>query len=269
MRWGSKQHSRASEILPTSKSGATQTLNTHLSQQGAFIGATRAVAREQELTLQHSGEARQLAGTRGSFPPFTPRASPRQTALSPFAHAGLPLPAPSPPSAAAGLGPRQAQLPLRWHGCSSGAGRALVTHPIGIRRLHWLFIGPHRPQKALGLAFSPSLPPSRSLALAQHRRGSKEMLSVNQPVQARRSQAQQNFCPSASGFSLNKLFPACRPFALVFFPPFQPGFLSCFAAFFFFPLPLSLRCFTFQFLALAWLFLSGAGYTPETGRPLC
>lgn len=61
------------------------------------------------------------------------------------------------------------------------------------------------------------------------------MLSVNQRVQVRHSQAQQNFCPSASGFSLNKLFSACQPFTLVFFPPFQPAFLSRFD--FFFPFP--------------------------------
>lgn len=100
---------------------------------------------------------------------------------TPFAPPGLPLPAPSVPSAAAVLGSRRSSR-SRWHGgCGAGPGRALLTHPIGIRRLHRLFIGPHRPQKALGLAFSPSLAPSRSLALAQRRRGSRRN-AVSKPA---------------------------------------------------------------------------------------
>lgn len=138
-----------------------------------------------------------------------------------------------------------------------------MTHPIGIRRLHQLFIGPCRPQKALCLSFSPHLPPSHSLASAQCRRGSKRK-AVNKPVRSKRNIPEHGKDPapplleSHSGFSLNKLFPVHQLFTLVFFCPRFSAWISfsfCSPP----PPSLSLCGFTFQFLALARLFLGRAG----------
>lgn len=152
-----------------------QTLNTHLFP---FIYNVRSIhqhqpgSRRSRTKIPFATPGRGEAARRDAWiiSPFSPPGW-LQTWLTPSAP---PSPGSIPAKPSCGLGCRRSSR-SRWHGCcGAGPGRALLTHPIGIRRLHWLFIGPHRPQKALGLAFlPPSPPPSRWLALAQHRRGSK------------------------------------------------------------------------------------------------
>jgi len=248
--------------------------DTHLFQEEEFPQCQPDSRESKNWNMLRSARARQLVGTRGSSPPspFSPRwaaAASEQPLLHPWASLSR-------------LGRCQAQLlgsgcccSSRWHGhCRAGPGRAIMTHPIGIRTLHWLFIGPCRPQKALGLSFSPSLPPSRSLALAWHRRGS-ERNAVDKPVGPSATfSSTAKFLPLCcrnhpGGFSLNKLLPAHQPFPLAFFPPSFSAWISSSFCFFFSPLPsLSLRSFTLQFLALAWLFLGRAGESPERGGDL-
>lgn len=205
--------------------------------------------REQELeyALQRPGEARRLVKTRGSFPqPFFPRhtaaasVQPPLHLLATLSQLGLCQAKPLGSGCCCSSRSRS-----RWLGCywAEEPGRAIMTHPIGIRRLHWLFIGPRQPQKALQPLFF-SLPLSGSLALAQRRRGSKRN-AVNKPVG-----------PSATFPSTAKLLPLCywnhladsvwtnyfqhTSFSLwcSFLLPFQLGFLSLFA---FFPLSVFLQ----------------------------
>lgn len=151
---GEEERGRTSEILPTPKSGGDAAL------QHPFIPArSRAAARGGTRTCFATLGARQggSQGLRNHFPLFLlhPDCG-RERSNHPF----CPSRPPSPGSIGAKRSCRARELPQLP--LLPGPGRALLTHPIGIRRLHRLFIGPHRPQKALGLAFSPSLSPPRS-----------------------------------------------------------------------------------------------------------
>lgn len=166
-------------------------------------------------------------------------------------------------------------------GPASGAraGRASMTHPIGIRRLQRLFIGPRRPQKALGLAFSslsPSLPLPPWLQLSvrgERRKGWKaaavpecdipehgEDCGPSATASARQTQSELiNFSTLAfwpGAFSSSFLFLFFFSLSLDFFLSHSP-FLFFFLLFIFFP-P-SLRSFASQLLARACLFLGTAG----------